>query len=75
MRDRANIKPLRAGSPVRLELTLASATMAQLACNISGFKADPERHNTVHYEGKDFLEVYTAFVSALRQSAYFKDMA
>lgn len=75
VRDRANIKPLRAGSPVRLELTLASATMAQLACNISGFKADPERHNTVHYEGKDFLEVYTAFVSALRQSAYFKDMA
>ena len=75
VRDRTGIRPLKAGSPVRLELTLASSTMAQLACTVSGFTPDPERDNTVHYVGKDFLEVYTAFVTALRQAAYFKDLA
>ena len=73
VRERAQVKPLRLDGPVKLELTLASATMAQLACNIEGFTPDAERHNTVRYEGRDYLEVYTAFVRALRQAAYFKD--
>lgn len=73
VRQRSNIKPLRIDGPVQLDLTLSSATMAQLACNIQGFTPDAERDNLVHYQGKDYLEVYTAFVRALRQAAYFKD--
>ena len=74
VRARADIKPLKIEGPIELELTMASSTMAALACNICGFTADAERHNVVRYTGKDFLEVYKAFVKALRQSAYFKDM-
>lgn len=74
VRGRAQIKPLRVEAPVHLELTLSAATMAQLACNICGFTADPERHNVVHYTGSDFLEVYAAFLAALHQATHFRDL-
>lgn len=69
-----DIKPLKLEGSLKLEITFATATHASLACTGPGFRISDERDNKVVYAGKDYLELYLAFINALNMASTFNDL-
>lgn len=73
VRDIPNIAPLKLEGPLRLEITFANSTQAELACRISGFQISEERENKVVYCSEDYMELYEAFTDAINMAGTFHD--
>lgn len=69
-----DIPPLTLEGPLRLEITFASATHANLACTVPGFSLADERDNKVVYTGVDYMELYLSFINALNMASTFNDV-
>lgn len=73
MEDLKNIAPLKLEGPLKLEITFANATQADLACRIKGFQVSEERDNKVVYTADDYMEMYEAFTNAINLAGTFND--
>lgn len=71
--DIKNIPPLKLEGPLKLEITFATATQADLACRIHGFQISPERENKVVYLSEDYMDLYEAFIDALNMASTYSD--
>jgi D-amino peptidase len=58
------LKPLRLKAPIRVGVEFSHAGQADYAAVIPGFEREGDRG--VHYEAKDPIEAYRAFVAAVR---------
>lgn len=71
--DYQNIAPLKLDGPLKLEITFSCATQAELATRIPGFRISEERENKVVYTSEDYMELYEAFVDAIKMAGTFHD--
>ena len=66
--------PAKLEGPLTLEITFMTATQADLASRVDGFRVSAEQDNKVIFECDDYLRLYKAFIHAITMASTFSDM-